>query len=354
MNPYKELPARAFWSPAVAQRSPFDITELWEPRFAFSNKTRIATFGSCFAQHFGRALRRNGWHWMDYEPAPVGMETATAETFGYGVFSSRTTNIYTTSLLRQWLEYSLTKKRPQCEDWTDGKRWWDPLRPSVEPDGFASKEEMLAMREQTLTALRRLVEDVDVFVFTLGLTESWFNTRTGFEYQICPGTHGGQFDGALHKFHNQNFDRILKNIKDSTDLIRSVNANCRFLFTVSPVPLTATMSGNHVLVATMASKSILRAVTAQVLQDIPRSDYFPSYEIINSPAFRGMFFQPNMRNVHKNGVDFVMKSFFAAFGKIDTLHQKPLGEPSPDVTTRSAEEVRCEEELLNAFSEGKK
>ena len=75
-------------------------------------------------------------------------------------------------------------------------------------------------------------------------------------------------------------------------LMRSANRGLRFLLTVSPVPLTATNSGNHVLVATVDSKSRLRAVAGQLARTVSRVDYFPSYEIISAPPFRGSFFRP--------------------------------------------------------------
>ena len=83
------------------------------------------------------------------------------------------------------------------------------------------------------------------------------------------------------------------------------------LLTVSPVPLTATAENRHVLVSTIHSKSILRAVAGELASRFDFIDYFPSYEIVISPPFRGMFFQNNMRSVHEQGVDFVMSHFFA-------------------------------------------
>ena len=56
MHPYESLPDKSFWSTAVARRNMFDIGELWDPRFVFDPRMKVATFGSCFAQHIGKAL----------------------------------------------------------------------------------------------------------------------------------------------------------------------------------------------------------------------------------------------------------------------------------------------------------
>jgi hypothetical protein len=75
------------------------------------------------------------------------------------------------------------------------------------------------------------------------------------------------------------------------------------------------MTGKHVITATIESKSILRAVAGQVASHSKVVDYFPSYEIINSPVFKGMFFEPNLRNVNPHGVNIVMNSFLRIFQK---------------------------------------
>jgi hypothetical protein len=223
---------------------------------------------------------------------------------------------------------------------------------------------MIASRDHTFGAFRTAITEADVFVFTLGLTESWFNKSEGYEYPMCPGTAGGTFDPAEHVFRNQDFEFIRTKLQDSMNKIRSVNKRVRFLFTVSPVPLTATNSGGHVLVATMESKSILRAVAGQITRGRPASDYFPSYEIINSPVMGGRFFDPNLRNVSAYGVNFVMDSFFAAqqakFGtRAPAERAAPRGPsagakaPRPRAAAAakpaSAEDVVCEEALLEAF-----
>jgi hypothetical protein len=90
----------------------------------------------------------------------------------------------------------------------------------------------------------------------------------------------------------------------------------------------------------MASKSLLRSVAEQLSTNRPYVDYFPSYEIINSPAFKANFFLPNLRNVHLKGVDFVMDNFFSSLP-----HQLKTNK---EHETSQADEV-CEELMLESF-----
>jgi len=342
-NPYLAVPPKGFWKQAVAERSLFDIDLDWDPKYAIRRNTPIATFGSCFAQHFGRALRQRGMHWFDGEPVNSQISDSLAMDYGYRTFSARTANIYTTSLLLQWTRWALELETPPDEVWTRGDRFVDPFRPRIEPEGFASVAELHRLRERTLEAFRDCIAKARVFVFTLGLTESWFDAA-GHEYPMCPGTAGGQFDPQHHQFRNQSFTEVRAALAQSISLIREVNPRMRFLLTVSPVPLTATMSGQHVVVATMESKSILRAVAGDIARDDPNVDYFPSYEIINSPAFRGVFFEPNMRSVNPHGVDIVMQTFFRALERKFGLRLDEETAYRP-----SAEDVKCEEAVLAAY-----
>lgn len=354
-NPYSDLPQRAFWAPSVGQRNMFDIDKLWEAPFRITKKTGIATYGSCFAQHFSRALIANGYSWLNAEPAPKGFSPENAKRHNYDIFSARTANIYTTSLLRQWVEWALGHGEPPDIHWEKNGRIIDPFRPTIEPEGFASVEEMLSSRRTCIAAFRRSIIGCGIFVFTLGLTESWWDAEGGFEYPMCPGTAAGTFDPDRHVFENQDYATVLRNLRQAIRMIRDARKKGpKILLTVSPVPLVATNSGNHVLVATMESKSILRAAAGKAARTHKYVSYFPSYEIINAAPFRGSFFEPNMRSVNLNGVAHVMKTFFAGVADTGGNGVKPvpkaLKNRAPARGKDTAEhDLACEEELLAAF-----
>jgi len=344
MNPYENLPEKSFWKPSVANKSLFDINGLWDPAFNILPNHRIVTFGSCFAQHIGKALSARGFRWLSTEPPPRSLSAKHAKLFNYNIFSARTGNIYTASLLKQWTSWALADAPVPTEVWEQQNRFYDPFRPQIEPNGFVSAEELQLSRAQTIASFRESIKQAHVFVFTLGLTESWVNAQAGYEYPMCPGTVAGDFDSQRHDFKKQQFSEIFKALSDAIEMMREANKNLKFLLTVSPVPLTATYSGNHVVVATMESKSVLRAVAGQMTTRWRHIDYFPSYEMINSPAFKGVFFEPNLRSVNPYGVSFVMNSFFDAlthkFGEVKATTPRSLRVDSDSV---------CEEALLEAF-----
>jgi len=351
MNPYENLPAKAFWRSAVANKSMFDIGELWDPKFNVRQHENIVTFGSCFAQHIGTSLKSRGFKWLIAEQAPTGSNESLARKFGYHVFSARTGNIYTTSLLKQWTEWALGKKEIPKEAWAKDGRYYDPFRPRVEPNGFESEEELCLSRLQAIRSFKECIERANYFVFTLGLTESWINQEEMYEYPMCPGTAAGTFDENKHKFVNQPFGQILESLSSAMALMTEVNPQLRFIFTVSPVPLTATKSGKHVLTATVASKSILRAVVEQLTANRKNVDYFPSYEIISSPVFKGVFFEPNQRNVNPHGVKHVMDQFFTCLAsKFGTSIAEHNMTPQIIDDERLEGDEACEEAVLQQYA----
>jgi len=353
MNPYENLPIESFWRTAIADKKPHQISNTWKPKFKLNKGHKIATAGSCFAQHISKALVNRRYTWVNGEPAPNGLSLEAQQSFNYGTFSFRTGNIYTTALLRQWLEWALTNKSVPDEVWMNGGRFYDPFRPAIEPDGFYSLEEMQVSRNDTLSAIRDVFMQTRLFIFTLGLTEAWINAEHNYIYPMCPGTVAGKFDAKIHRFKNYTHQQTYRDLRESFRLIKKINPGIKFLLTVSPVPLTATATNKHVLVANTYSKSTLRSVAGEMAATRPDVDYFPSYELITSFPFHGMFFKENLRSVTPEGINFVMNSFFSCLGATPPKNKEIEAAPEISVTSNNESDVICEEELLAAFGPDK-
>jgi hypothetical protein len=311
-HPYGSLPDENFWrrvAPAWAE----DPTGLYQPRLSIDAQTPIATVGSCFAQNIGRQLRRRGYNHLDLEPAPPGLDPDLAAAFGYGLFSCRSGNVYTPRHLFQLLKRAFNPAE-DAAIWEEKGRFFDPFRPTLEPDGFGSLEELLALRRAHYTAIQRMLHKAQVLIFTLGLTELWEDAETGAAFPVCPGTAAGTFDPARHRFRNLSYAELLADLERVLALMQRRNPQARLLLTVSPVPLAATATRRHVVAATTHSKSLLRAVAERMRDKYDSVDYMPAYEIITSPLSQGRYFMPDGRNVSEAGVARVMECFFSAHG----------------------------------------
>ena len=345
-NPYRVQPAKAFWRSAVADKSLFDIEEIYTPKFDIWS-AKVATAGSCFAQHIGRALQKSGLGYLDVEPPPPVLPSRCLGRYGYGLFSARYGNIYNTRQLVQLFDRAFGTFRPLETAWETGGRWADPFRPTIEPEGFGSEEELRECRTAHLAAVRRLFESLDVLVFTLGLTETWISAADGAAYPMCPGTAAGTFDAAKYRFVNLGYPQIRDDLEQFIQRLHSINPGAKILLTVSPVPLTATATTNHVLSATMYSKSVLRAVAGDLCDSLDCVDYFPSYELIAGPAARATFFEPNLREVNAAGVAYVMSKFFAD-RSVNQASVPPMQSSSEATIGRRAFEY-CDEASLGEY-----
>ena len=379
-NPYSDLPPQAFWRSGVAEQAGAVPEALYTRKWPIDRTTRIATAGSCFAQHIGRTLRHEGFDVLDVEPPPATLPAARRMDYSYGIYSARYGNIYTVRQLLQLAREAFGETPQVTEVWTRGAGHVDALRPTLEPAGFASPEAVHAHRARHLERVRQLFLEADLLVFTLGLTEAWENRKTGLVYPLCPGTVAGRFDLDLHAFHNFTYPEIVADFEAFRALLteRRGGQSPLILLTVSPVPLTATMSGRHVQVATVHSKSVLRAAAGDLAQSSERIDYFPSYEIVTSPWSGDRLYEPNLRSVSAAGVARVMRTFLAAQGVAPaeagagaaniaardpaapaalTVPAGTIPATDEDRTTaedRATEEDRamltkCDEELLDAF-----
>lgn len=305
-HPYKGLPTYQFWRKSVSALDRCDVDPVVKPKFSICTEDKVATAGSCFAQHISKKLNEDGFNFFvtEISDAPDALEN------NYGVYSARYGNIYSTSQLLQLFERAYDRFIPQDEAWSNAAgKWIDPFRPQIQKDGFASLEELRSARAQHFSAVRTMFEQADVFVFTLGLTEVWRSKLDGAVFPLAPGVAGGVMDEDKYEFVNLGVEEVRRDLQIFINLLSVVNPNVRVLLTVSPVPLVATYESRHVLSSSTFSKSVLRVAADTICKENENVDYFPSYEIITGNHNQGKFFEEDLRTVKNEGVNQVMKIF---------------------------------------------
>ena len=358
-HPYRTLPAKAFWRKSVAGVAMADVDPVGRFDLKIGPRTKVATAGSCFAQHIARHLRAAGFNYYVIEPGHPILPEAVREKNNYGTFSARYGNIYTARQLRQLLDRAYGRFTPGEPAWIDADGTVrDPFRPAVQPGNFVSIDEMEADRRQHLAAVRTMFERLNVFVFTLGLTECWVSKADGAVFPLCPGVEGGSFDPDRYVFHNQPVTEVIDDMQYVLSELKTVNPSAQVVLTVSPVPLMATAApGAHVLTATTYSKAVLRVAAQALTEANDNVHYFPSFEIITGAYNRGSYYADDLRNVTEHGVSHVMRLFLkyaagttsaSAAAKGSTVRED--GDPKQDeflARAKSFVEVECEEAALD-------
>jgi GSCFA family protein len=340
-HPYQDLPDFQFWPRAVTWAPPGSLDPVVDPRFRVGLADRVATMGSCFAQHLSRHLVRSGLPYLVTEPGP--QDEAEARRRNFGVYSARYGNVYTVEQAVQLFDRAFGYAPSREPAWKREATFVDPYRPQIEPDGFADETALLADRAEHLRRTREALEQATVLVFTLGLTEAWRSRVTGEVFGTAPGVAGGTWDDTAYEFINFGVDEVRHSLFDFCERLREANPHLRILLTVSPVPLVATYEARHVVVSTTYSKSVLRVAADEATRRFDFVDYFPSYELISSSAAGRSYYAPDLREVDDAGVRHVMRCFTRHY-----VDGSPWASPAtiaPPAAT-SNDDVVCDEDAI--------
>lgn len=359
-HPYKGKPDYCFWRKSISSLQMSAIDPVVRSDLSITRRDKVATAGSCFAQHIAEWLKKAGFNYFVVEKKPDGMDSHQAETNGFGVFSARYGNVYTVRQLVQLFDRAFGLFNPEIAPWRKGDGYVDPFRPTIPPGGYSTKEEVMDAQSAHLALVRRMFQELDVFVFTLGLTECWEYIPDGAILPLAPGVAGGEMDWDKYRFRNFTKDEVQKDLEMFVDKLNEVNPGARVVLTVSPVPLMATFEDRHVLVSTTVSKSILRVVAEEVSSAKSNVFYFPSYEIITGNYNRGSYYESDLREVSERGVAHVMELFLRHCtrdgGSEDVLNRGDNfaedGKSDGFTVLRDEEvaelnQVVCEEEMLD-------
>lgn len=200
----------------------------------------IVAMGSCFAQHIRQHLLRRG-HQSDHVPVPEGLNNTFA--------------------IRQFVEWaSGTADHLYSFEKTDENRMqrWE-----------ADKDR---------DAFRRALREAGGFVVTIGVAEVWQDRRTGgvFWRGIPEALH----DPEIHEHRLSTVEENVDNLLAVSRSLKDLAGDVPVVFTLSPVPLIATMRQDmSIFAADAVSKSVLRLAIDQVMQRRePGIHYWPSFE----------------------------------------------------------------------------
>jgi hypothetical protein len=273
--------------------------------FEITRATRIASLGSCFAREIKRRLLQREFTYIAEEthhPASVHASAAWER-------------VYNTFCMRQIFEYSF-------EDWTPDLRWWqaprsgkiqDPYRRVILYPSLAEADRDFARHREHS---RRALQNAELLIVTLGLTEVWRDRLDGSVISLPAGPYineGG--DMRRYEFRVSRCAENLENLERIHALLAQHNPGCRILVTLSPVNLWATFRRDvDVISASCNSKSTLRAAADEFAARHDNVFYFPAFEMatIYQPVMKRHYFAEGRENFHINKatVKFIMNHFF--------------------------------------------
>jgi GSCFA family len=344
------LPDRCFWSRAMSWPAPGRIDPaVGDHRIDPSAK--VATLGSCFSQQISKRLGPIGLTYFIAERADPKMGAEEAAARNYGIFSARYGNVYSVRQALQLFQRAFGAFAPAEVAWKLEEGFVDPFRPRIEPRPFGSVEEVRRSAVEHLGYVREVFRESDWIVFTLGLTEAWRSKADGAVYPIAPGVHGGELDPDRHEFVNFGIDEVRRDLFALIEGLREVNPKCRMVLTVSPVSMIATYEDRHVLTSTTCSKAVLRVAADEAERRFDQVVYFPSYEVVVSPAAGGRYYADDLRQVSELGIQHVMRLFEAHF--VTGTPPEPAAPDGVSLAGWTPPDVVCDEDAIELFRKGR-
>jgi len=274
-----------------------------------TKKTKIFTIGSCFALEIRKTLAARGFDvYPKYRDIPFDAQTQSLAKLP----KSDNINHYNTFSIRQEFEVAFGELKYTPQTFWDVPVGFTHLRPPNLIQAPYRKQIYATGRDAAADLNAKLdgcissgIHEADVIVVTLGLIESWFNLQDGLAIATAP--HDAP-NSSVARFHLSTFAENYANLKRICDLVHGHYPDKHLIFTVSPVALGSTYSGNDVIVANSESKSVLRAAAGQIMREYPRVRYWPSFEIANAHDIR----EANGSHVTPEGVKMIMDAFLAA------------------------------------------
>lgn len=344
-NPYQNLPDYQFWKRSITEPHPGQIDPVVN-YIKISRKHKIATMGSCFAQNLAKNIINLGFNYFVTEPKPDYMSHQEASGKQYGTFSARYGNVYTVKQASQLFDRCYGLKNFGENVWSKDENYIDAFRPTIHASGFSTINSLLEDRKIHLQKTKKMFSEMDVFIFTLGLTEAWRSKSDLSVFPLAPGVFGGEFDNEKFEFINFDFHEVKTDLFEFIEKIQSYNKSVEIILTVSPVPLIATYENRSVLVSSTLSKSILRVACDEAERKFKKVVYFPSYEIITSPANNGRYYKNDLREVTDLGVDHVMRLFKKHFLTDEKEKLLKLNQAAHD--NKNIIEFHCDEDEIEA------
>jgi len=284
------------WLPSKSELRKMGLACLldgWKPdKPIIDQHTRVIGLGSCFARYFILWLADHGFN-KSIPDSPYN--ALIRNSFGFE-------NI---SVIAQQFRWAFGEFDSRNALWIDRKR------------------ELFEATEERRMLVRQTLEQTDVLVLTLGLSEVWYDESSGEPlWRAIPAKY---YDPQRHLFRVESIGSTVASLQKIDELRERYLPNLKIIFTVSPVRLKATFRPISAITANSASKAILRAGLDEFLrlkwQEVNKTYYyFPSYEMVTE------IFKEPFREDNRHLYDYVPSQILSVFARFFTSY-----EPSEEI-----------------------
>lgn len=254
--------------------------------FPIDYDSKIMLLGSCFAENIGKKFS-----YFKYQ--------ATTNPFGI-IFNA----VSLEKLIRRVVE---NKKFTENDIFFHNELWhcYEVHSELSNPD----KDLFLSHLNSILESTHRHIAALTHCIITLGTSWAYSNIETHEIVANCHKVPQKQFTKEL-----LSIEQTEKSLENIILLIHSVNPNCHFIFTVSPVRhikdgfIENTLSKAHLIAAI---HSILNKKFSTSLEVTNQNrNYFPSYEVMMDELRDYRFYAEDMLHPNQTAIDYIWLRFY--------------------------------------------
>jgi hypothetical protein len=268
------------------------ILEGWLPAQPLIREdTRVIGVGSCFARYFILWLAENGFN-------------KSVDTSPYNALMRYGATFESPAVIAQQFRWAFDEFSPGDVVW------------------IGKDKEVFEANEERRQLVRDTLQKTDLLLLTLGLSEIWFDRKTGEPlWRALTRRH---YDPERHVFRVETMQDTKRHLEKIEALRAKHLPNLKIVYTLSPVRMTATFRPVSAITANSVSKAILRSALDEFLRehaDVLNRDvfYFPSYEIVHD-YFRDPFEEDN-RHVTNFVASHVVQTFARHYCAPEMLEQ---------------------------------
>jgi len=240
--------------------------------------SKIISLGSCFAENIGRKFQ-----YFKFQ--------STVNPFGI---------IFNPVSLEQLISRCVENRQFTENDVFFYNELWHCYEVHSELSN-SDKDSFLESLNNLLSSTNKQLSDSSHIIITLGTSWVYRNIKTDEIVANCHKVAQKQFTKEL-----LSIPQIEKSLKSIFSLIHSVNPNCKFIFTVSPVRhikdgfVENTLSKSHLIAA------IHKTITHHTLPIA----YFPAFEIMMDELRDYRFYAEDMLHPSQTAIDYIWIQFF--------------------------------------------
>ena len=239
--------------------------------------SKVILLGSCFSDNIGKKLR---YHKFQSVLNPFGI-------------------LFHPKAIESVIKNAITKKEYTEEDVFFFNERWQSFTTHSKLSA-SSKEEALNQLNQASALINTALKSSTHIIITLG---------TSWVYRFLAS---GKIVANCHKVPQHKFKKELlpiteinKSLSSIISLVRKVNPNINFIFTISPV--------RHLrdgFIENQQSKSHLISALHQIIKNQKNIFYFPSYEIMMDELHDYRFYKEDMIHPNQIAINYIWEKFY--------------------------------------------